>query len=649
MADWSLMTELIALLLILVLALNFYRDKRGVAHTVRRYGACLILSAFSICWNMLCVLLIRYSSFIPVGLNMAANTVYYLAVVSMCSVIAMYLFEKLLAHVYDQFCIRRARAFLIVLTAAFFLLAGINLWTGVLFYFDQNGNYQRGFLNWSGYGILLLELIVLLVCYFRHRSSVSRVMRHVLTTFPPVLLVLVAIQLTNQQLLLNGMIVAFVDLILYLNFQSQRMEVDGATGLGNRDSFFQELSLRIAGSQQFQVIAFSIQEFRKMNQRYGYTHGNEFLYAVAVWMEQEFPQSDAFRYIGTTFAVILPYHTPGGARENVGRMQKRFEQPWVLGTDKEYLRASFCDFIYKDPSWKEDHILLALDYMLTQIKRTRLAWLHFDEEVEQEMFRRRKIAELLQDAVQEKRFQVWYQPVYCYRRRQFCSAEALIRLRDEEENWISPQEFIPIAEEMGLTDEIFWYVMEETCALLHRNPQFCFETVSINLAIPQFEIPDLPERIEELAGRYGIPPAKLRFEITERMIAQRPEQIREKMLQMTEKGFGFYLDDFGTGYSNFASVVQFPLEYIKLDKSLIHLMQQKDQYLMMLRGLIELFHEMRIGVIAEGMETQEQAESLAALGLERMQGFYYARPMPEEELGILLRTAKVGIDKRERI
>ena len=282
---------------------------------------------------------------------MAANTVYYLAVVCMCSVIAMYLFEKLLAHVYDQFCIRRARTLLIGLTAAFFLLAAVNLWTGVLFYFDKNGNYQRGFLNWAGYGIMLLELMGLLVCYFRHRSSVSRVMRRVLTTFPPVLLILVAVQLTNQQLLLNGMIVAFVDLILYLNFQSQRMEVDGATGLGNRDSFFQELSLRIAGAQQFQIIAFSIQEFRKMNQRYGYTHGNEFLYAVAVWTEQEFPQSDAFRYMGTTFAVILPYRTPEEAEENVRRMQKRFERPWVLGTVKEMLRASFCDFICKDPSW----------------------------------------------------------------------------------------------------------------------------------------------------------------------------------------------------------------------------------------------------------------------------------------------------------
>ena len=145
---------------------------------------------------------------------------------------------------------------------------------------------------------------------------------------------------------------------------------------------------------------------------------------------------------------------------------------------------------------------------------------------------------------------------------------------------------------------------------------------------------------ENIVSGYGIETGRLRFEITERMIARRPEQICRVMQQMTKMGFGFYLDDFGTGYSNFASVAQFPFECIKLDKSLVQLMEQGERYTEMLRGLIELFHEMKISVLVEGTETRRQVESLALLGAERMQGFYYARPMPEEQLNRFFQTKR---------
>ena len=215
----------------------------------------------------------------------------------------------------------------------------------------------------------------------------------------------------------------------------------------------------------------------------------------------------------------------------MSRMQKRFEQPWVLGTDKEYLRALFCDFIYKDPSWKEDHILLALDYMLTQIKRTRLAWLHFDEEVEQEMFRRRKIAELLQDAVQEKRFQVWYQPVCSLADERYVSLEALSRLHHPALGWIPPDMFIRAAIHSGQMRRITPLQLERVCRFAQENGQIFdgIRNIKFNLTPDELLDAEYCRSLLDIIRAHGLPFARFQFEITETVATQYARALEESV------------------------------------------------------------------------------------------------------------------------
>ena len=212
------------------------------------YNRCLWLSAFSILWNTVCVILLRQGARIPVSVNIFMNSLYFIIIVLVCSVMAMYLFEKMLEHVYDDRCMKRAKTVVIGLFLFFCIFVLINPQTKLIFWFDEGGRYHRGVCNQLGYAIMMIETALLYYCYYLHRMSVSKVMRRILKMLLPVIIVLTGVQFIYPSLLLNGTLIAFADTLLFLNIQSQRTEEDSVTGVGNRDSFYSELILRLADS-----------------------------------------------------------------------------------------------------------------------------------------------------------------------------------------------------------------------------------------------------------------------------------------------------------------------------------------------------------------------------------------------------------------
>lgn len=641
MTNWSLSTELIALMLVVMLGLNLQR-KRVMGRPLRLYWECLLLSGSTILWNITCVWLIRCAAWVPRWVNYVMNSLYYVLLLLLSSLIALYMFEKMLLHVYERYCICRAQIALTLSFAAMCVCVVANLFNGMLFYFDADGRYVRGPFYAIGYGIMLVQLGLLLFCFLRHRRSVSKDMKGMLRILPFLVVGLTAVQLCFPDMLLNGTLIAFTDVILYIGAQSRRDEVDNVTGLENRDSFFTELSLRIAGQQQIQIILISLCNFSLINRRYGHYKGNEFLYAIAAWIEQTFPEASAFRFVGVTYALVVPYTTAQDAEARVQAVHSRFESPWILGETSQLLPVVCCDMVHDTAQWSANEMMEILDYMLVIAKRTPRERVHFDNGLAADLFRRRYLADLLQTAVEQRRFEVWYQPIYCEIRHGFYSAEALVRMRDEMGRVISPAEFIPIAEEVGVIDRIFWFVLEDVCRMLRDRPGLPMTTVSINLSMPQFEDADLAQRIDAVCRGYGIAPSRIKFEITERTLAADTDRVRSGIQQLQQAGYRFYLDDFGTGYSNFATVLQYQFECVKLDRSLITDLQTDARYLAMARRLIELFHALGASVIAEGAEMRDQVQCLVGLGADRIQGFYYAKPMPEDALIQFLQEGAIG-------
>ncbi|OLR68024.1 Bacteriophytochrome cph2 [uncultured Clostridium sp.] len=632
MVKWSLAAELLAAMMIVVL-MAYYREKKlAVTRKGKVYRSCLGLSLATVLLNAVCVYTIKHTEQVPRAVNLILNSAYFLVAVLTCSVIVLYLCYLILEHVYDKRHLRRALLCISGGTLGYLLLILWNLSSGVLFSFDPGGNYRRGPLNRIGYALMAAELLLLAVCYVQNRASVNRPMVKLMHTLPPLAIFLAAFQLAYPQVLLNGMMMAMADLILFISFQSSRIETDGLTGIGNRNSFFAELSLRVAGRQQFQIVLLSLQQFVTINQRFGHQRGDAFLYEVARYLDGLCRQARAFRFGNVEFAVVFPWRGETEATDNLQKLRERFQRNWRLGEVETRLTARFAELICTGQSWSPTQIIEGLEYGLRLAKAGPEDTVRFNERTAALLEKERMLVNIMRRSVLEQRFQVWYQPIYDCRSGAFTSAEALLRLQDYEGNMISPAEFIPLAEETGLIGELSWIVLEGTCRLLGSGRVPDLRSVSINLSMQQFAEQELISRIVDSLDRNGVSHDRLKVEITERVLLQDMDRMRTAMAEMASRDIHFYLDDFGTGYSNLSCVLDLPFECVKLDQSLVAEFPDDQRADLLVRTLVCLFHNMGLQVMAEGVEAVPQAETLARYGADWIQGYYYARPMPESEL-----------------
>lgn len=448
-------------------------------------------------------------------------------------------------------------------------------------------------------------------------------------------------------LFLAAAVLAFVLIILEF-FQLEKQtaaewcsifSTDCVSKLGSRRHFRNELNRRILGRRRFQILMVSIENFVSINQCYGYKVGDEFINEISKWLIHYYKDSRGYRFSSVTFAVLCPYTTKEQAGQNFEELYKRFNDKWQAGGFQSMLNAFVVELVKTNEEWSAEQIMEFLERMMEVAKRERLGKMRFSPQIEAETLKRKRMLALLKDAIERKSFQVWYQPIFDCARGEFCGAEALVRLQDSEGNIHLPKDFIQLAEETGLMNKVSWIVLEQVCRFLAEHPKLSLEAVSVNFSMHQFQEPELVSRLLENLKQYDVAPERIKIEITEQVIASDTKHVCEVMEYLIKKGIGFYLDDFGTGYSNFSVYMRLPFECIKLDRSLFTIKDQTRDHLV-IGTLIKLFHRIGCNVVAEGLETEAQCVTLCRLMSDQIQGYYYARPMPEDRL-IAFLTEKV--------
>ena len=637
MNKWFLSAELFSLIIILILMLNFY-DRRWKGFPQRKiYHLCLLTSAGSILLNILCVYIIGQAWDVPLWVNLLCNSGYFLLIVAVSTIIAYYLMRLLFEHIYQQ---RQQRIFAGIFLFSyliFFALILYNLRSGVIFYFDENRSYCRGPLINFGYGIMGIQLIMLIFITLRNLKSVSLPMRRVMGILPPTILLLTAYQLLYPDVLFNGGIIVAANIILLVNFQSRRIEQDTLTSSGSRKSFHQELTLRLGGHQHFQIVMISIHSFGSVNHRYGHEKGDNLLYEIAKWLEELHPSGHSFRVGNLEFTLLVPYTGMVASRNLLDTISRQFSQPWCVDDMNVVLDASFADLICTDQDWNATDILEFLNFSLSLAKERPDHMVRFDEEVYRKMEQRNQIIKRMQRSVREGLFQVWYQPICHCATGSFSMAEALVRMVDSDGTPISPAVFIPLAEQHGLITEISSFVLQNVGRLLSETDPDQLATVSVNLSMQQFMSTGLISELQELTDQYHFDPGRLKLELTERVLSEDIPRMHQIMDRLQQMGFRFSLDDFGTGYSNLSAVLDCSFSSIKLDKSLIQGYSDNKRSSFIVNAMLDLFHHMGCEVVAEGVETEAQAGALISRGADWIQGFHYARPMPEADFLQFLR------------
>lgn len=630
--------EVFSLVIMLVLMLNYF-ERRWYRHPTRRlYSFCILLSTAAIVLNILCVAAMSPALALPTEVHLLLNSSYFIAVVGLSALVGHYLAVLILEHTCDRKTLRRFDWFLAALTTLYLVLLVWNLYSGALFYFESDGLYYRGPIIYAGYAVMLVELGTLLCITVRHIKSISTALLRVMKILPAILLLLLAYQLIYPDVLFNGGLIVAVNLVLLLNFQNHCIEQDALAGAGNRRSLYQSLTLRLGGRQSFQIIQIAIRQFGSVNTNYGNERGDAIICQVVEWLNHLHRRGRVFRPANLQLVLLVPYTDAQSAQALRQKILSRFQEPWDQGELQIVLRAYFGELICTGQPWNATEILECLNYSIGVAAEQEDGFAVFGEDVYHRIEQREHVSRLLRTAIADGRIEVWYQPLFHHKTGTFAAAEALMRMRDENGALVSPAVFIPVAERDGLLDELTDVVLEETCHLLGSGqlpPQF---SISVNVSMRQFLSDRLVERLADYRRR-GCEPHRLKLEITEETVAGNRADAAARIRQLTAMGIDVCMDDFGTGYSNLSAMLDYCFPVIKMDKSLIDGYPGQDRSARMVDALLELFHSMDAQVVVEGVETQEQAQALLERGADWIQGFYYARPMPRQELLALLATA----------
>ena len=271
----------------------------------------------------------------------------------------------------------------------------------------------------------------------------------------------------------------------------------------------------------------------------------------------------------------------------------------------------------------------------------------FERTLETELQRRRDLEQQIRDALAAQTFDLHFQPLMNAAHERLVGFEALLRMPDGRGGYVSPAIFIPVAEEIGLITEIGDWVVRRACALAAHWPDHL--KIAVNLSPAQFKAGGVHRTVREALAAARIPAARLELEITEGLILNDDASVVRELTELKALGVSIVMDDFGTGYSSLSYLWKFPFDKIKIDRSFMRAFAAEDRQVVdVLHAIMSLSRSLRMRVTAEGVETKEQATFLKALGCDEVQGFFFAKPMPIDQVALAI-MRDVQVEEAEPI
>jgi diguanylate cyclase (GGDEF)-like protein len=417
---------------------------------------------------------------------------------------------------------------------------------------------------------------------------------------------------------------------------------DSLTGLPNR-SLFSELltaeieSSKIQPSRLFAVLFIDLDRFKNINDSLGHSYGDLLLVAFAKRLERILRPVDTLaRFGGDEFAILLStIVSPDDVVRVATRILEDLTTPFELEKSSSFTSASIGIALSSTGYDRPEDILRDADTAMYRAKENgKGRYELFDKDMHAKAVSRLRLERDLRQAIEEKQFCVYYQPIIGLETGKLAGFEALVRWNHPTAGLVPPSEFIPVAEETGLIVQIGQWVLEEACAATRRwqqeSPRHRDLTLSVNLSPRQVSQPDLLEQVVGALERSGLDPRCLKLEITESVVMENADAAIVLFKRLRALGVQLSIDDFGTGYSSLSYLHRFPLSHLKIDRSFVSRMTETKDNAEIVRTIITLAHNLGMKVIAEGVETSEQNELLRSLGCEYGQGYLFSRPVPPE-------------------
>lgn len=433
---------------------------------------------------------------------------------------------------------------------------------------------------------------------------------------------------------------------------------DGLTGLGNRTLFKTQLTHEIAraaeNNQFLGVMILNLDSFKMINDSLGHDVGDIILQRTAdILRGCQRPGDTVARLGADEFGVIL---TGLGAHSDTTDTAARFIRavgtPFRAGGHELHQSACVGLTIYPQDGRDADVLLKNADLALSRAKQEGSgACVLYRHELHLRAMERNSIERDLRAALAQKQFVLYYQPKVDIMTGQIKGAEALIRWLHPERGLIPPDVFIPVAERCGIISDVTRWVLDEACRQnrLWQDQGLHHIDVAVNVSAVDLRRADLTDMVANTLVSRGLSPQYLELEVTESMVMRDVDAVIGTLRRLRSLGVGIGIDDFGTGYSSLAYLKRFPVKRLKIDRSFISDIADGRSGKIIPKVIIDLAHALGVEVLAEGVESIEQLQTLRQLGCDEAQGYFLGRPMPASEFAEFLARAEGGIHPRAEI
>lgn len=415
------------------------------------------------------------------------------------------------------------------------------------------------------------------------------------------------------------------------------LEHDALTGLYNRSTFCRKTAdfLRQNPNGTYNMVQFDIERFKVINELYGNFMGDRILLLIAEGLQKCLKDKGTYgRLEADHFAVCLPAGT-----EELQYVREQMDKSLASVKIEQKINLYYGVYTVEDRDMSVDLMCDRANLALRTVKgNSNRSYAVYNDELHQVVLSEQQLTNSMEEALLQRQFEVYYQPVVDLKTGEVVSAEALVRWNHPEKGMVSPGFFIPFFEHNGFIIKLDAYIREEVCRNimeLGRRGLNCVP-VSVNVSRLEFYDPNLCRSIIDLTERYRLEPGMMRLEITESAYTDNPQQLLAAMKELQNYGFQVLMDDFGSGYSSLNMLKDVPVDILKMDMKFLENQGISGRGPEILASLVRMAKKLGMHTIAEGIETKEQGDFLRSVGCEYGQGYYYARPMPADAFTNLL-------------
>lgn len=624
----SIAVQLCGLLLLFVVLFFYLNCKKVFLNTESAFFMSVLTSVFYMIIDIATVVSLKHETSVsPVYLQII-NRLYQISLLVVVYYAILYVFADLYGKTRKYKIV--ATAFKIALFMEIVLVSVLPM-----HYMNRGNSYiAAGASVLFAYSVIAVELLIALVALARYNHLIDSKRKSVVTGWLILWIVAMVAMIWVPGYVTVSFTIAIGILIIYIKLENPESAIDRETGLFNQNTYGPYISQRFDNGEPFSFIKVLADNFSQAS------HQEMLAFKQNIVAD--------LKYIKETFAFTTNENEFYILYEKKEDADKKFEQL----CDK-YINSN--EFVFKPHIlYMPDSGIVADINEMMQLFRWASETMEIsekgifiiDEKASDNMKCEIEIGKLINEAIENDRVEVFYQPIYSTEKGYFTSAEALVRIRDGEGKLIPPNLFIGIAEKNGSILKLGEIVFEKVCSFLKTSEavKLGIEYIEVNLSVVQCEYEGLSKRFIEIMNEHNIPGNMINLEITESATMTSKNRLIRNIADLKNFGVGFSLDDFGTGQSNLNYIVEMPVDIVKFDRGMINAYFESHKAKYVMDAAMHMIQGLKLDIVSEGIETEEQLSIMKNLGIQYIQGFYFSKPLPEDEcLEFLRKRNNLGI------